>query len=97
MLINELMRKLNKIKKYLKGQEVHVYILEDDPDTQCLSFLDIREATIVYTSIPDDEFPWCLSSESLIEENKSKFLKQEDYNPELHLDFRPIIYIRGAD
>ena len=98
MNLLELMKHLNKIKKTLKDSNVPVYFIEEDTLTQQhVNFNNIQSVGVMYTSIPEDEFPWGMSSEALIEENKSKFVSSDKYVAEVHTDFRPFIYIRGEE
>lgn len=98
MNLQELMQALNKIKKSLKDKNVPVYFVEEDTlSQQHVNFNNIQSVGVMYTSIPENEFPWGMNSEALIEENKHKFVSSDKYDAKVHEGFRPFIYIRGEE
>lgn len=84
-MLNELIKKLNKIKKK-HGDIPVMYVYSDASE---LSLANLSEIYLVYTNL--DVFGASLVYSASIKEGN--FISEKNYEPEKHTEYKPIVLI----
>ncbi len=84
-MLNEIIRKLNKIKK--KHGDISVLYVYGNASE--LSLANLSETYLVYTNLDVCEASIYYSASI----NSENFISEKNYDPEKHIEFKPVVLI----